>query len=128
MTHVQPHPVLGPDLATFEAIVRRHQVGLWRYLRALGADAALAEELVQDVFVVAFERGLQERGYAATGQFLRRTARHVMLRARRDAKRERIRLLDLADARWRHDCASDDGAAWLEALRTCLTRLDERRR
>lgn len=127
MTHVQPHSVPAAHDGTLAAIVRRHQVGLWRYLRALGADAALAEELVQDVFVVAFERGLQERG-SATGQFLRRTARHVLLRARRDAERDRVRLVDLADAWWRHECAADDGAAWLEALRTCLSRLDDRRR
>ena len=128
MPGIHPLPVSTNKHATIDDLVRRHQAGLWRYLRALGADAALAEELVQDAFVVAFERGLQDRGHAATSQFLRRTARHVMLRARRDAGRDRARLLELADARWQSECAADDGDAWLEALRSCLGKLDSRRR
>lgn len=111
-----------------ETIVTRHQVGIWRYLRALGADPALAEDLLQDCLVIALRRGVQDRGDAAVATFLRATARHLLLRRRRDEGRRAAILLELADRMWEQDCGGDDGEHWLAALRACLAQLDGRPR
>ena len=116
----------GPfDLA---AVIARHQQGLWRYLRALGASAALAEDVMQDTFLVAMRRLHDDRGDAAVATFLRQTARHLLLRRRRDEGRREQLLLQLADRWWQDDCAADGGEAWLEALRGCVARVAGRAR
>ncbi len=114
-----------PDLA---ALVRRHQLGLWRYLRALGAPADLAEDLLQETFLVAWRRLGEDRGDAAAAAFLRATARHLLLRRRRDHGRREALLAELTDLAWRRDCGDDDGERWLDALRGCLAALDGRAR
>jgi RNA polymerase sigma-70 factor, ECF subfamily len=111
-----------------EALVRRHQLGLWRYLRVLGAPTDLAEDVLQDTFLVAMRRLQEDRGGAAAASFLRQTARHLYLRRRRDQGRHEALLVELADAWWQSDCASDDGDAWLVALRACVDGLDGRAR
>ncbi|MCA8973095.1 MAG: hypothetical protein KDC98_00160 [Planctomycetes bacterium] len=116
-----------PAAIDLEALMRREQVGLWRYLRALGASPHVAEELTQDTFLVAHRRLEVDRGQRATAAFLRRTARHLLLRQRRDqGRRERI-LIELADQAWERDC-SDGGERWLSALRSCVGRLESRPR
>ncbi|MCA8952441.1 MAG: sigma-70 family RNA polymerase sigma factor, partial [Planctomycetes bacterium] len=76
-----------PPAVDLEALVRRHQVALWRYLRALGCEAALADDLLQDTFLVAFRRLSDAGDDVAVAAFLRRTGRHLFLRRRRDAGR-----------------------------------------
>jgi len=115
----------GPDP---EVLVRRHQTGLWRYLRAIGAPADVAEDLLQETFLVAFDRLRDAGADAAVAAFLRRTARHLWLRQRRDAGRREQLLLEHADRAWLADCAADDGDRWLSALRECVRRLDGRSR
>jgi RNA polymerase sigma-70 factor (ECF subfamily) len=106
--------------------VRRHQVGIWRYLRALGAPADLAEDLVQDSFLIAFRRLPRAVGPAGEASFLRQTARHLYLRRRRDEGRREELLVELADRLWVRDCAADDGEGWLAALRACVAELEGR--
>ena len=115
-----------PGRSQLEAVVRRHQRGVWRYLRALGADLDLAEDLTQDTFLVAFQRGIEDRGVAAVGAFLCRTARYLYLRRRRDQGRREQLLVEVADRLWRSECAGDDGEAWLAALRACVAGLGGR--
>lgn len=118
-----------PDpVATFEALIRRHQVGLWRYLRSLGVEANAADDLVQETFVVAWKRGIGDHGVEATGVFLRRTARNLFLRRSRDGGRREALLVELADRQWANECAADDGEVWLEALDRCLDALQPRAR
>ncbi|MEO6594737.1 MAG: sigma-70 family RNA polymerase sigma factor, partial [Planctomycetota bacterium] len=116
-------PTPAPDL---EALVRRHQTGVWRYLRCLGADLQLAEDLLQDTFLVAFRRLEQDRGDAAVATFLRTTARHLYLRRRRDEGRREELLVELAEQLWQRDCAGDDGEQWLQALQQCVQSLEGR--
>lgn len=119
------HRMLSPA-ADPEAFVRQHQVALWRYLRALGAPTDLAEDILQDTFVIACRKLHDDRGAAAAAEFLRQTARHLLLRRRRDQSRREAVLLELADRAWRDDCATDHGEAWLAALRACVEQLDGR--
>lgn len=119
---------MTPSPFDLAAVIARHQQGLWRYLRVLGASAALADDVMQDTFLVAMRRLHVDRGDAAVATFLRRTARHLFLRRRRDEGRREQLLVQLADRWWQEDCAADDGEAWLQALRDCVTRLDGRAR
>jgi len=110
------------------ALVRRHQLGLWRYLRALGAAADTAEDLVQDTFLVAMRRLHDDQVERAVAAFLRQTARHLWLRRHRDDRRREELLADHVDRWWQTTCADDDGEAWLAALRECVATLDGRPR
>jgi RNA polymerase sigma-70 factor (ECF subfamily) len=121
-------PTMNPSPPDLAALVRRHQLGLWRYLRALGAAADAAEDLMQETFLVAWRRLGEDRGDAAAAGFLRATARHLYLRRARDQGRREAILVELADAAWTRDCGDDDGERWLDALRGCVGALDGRAR
>jgi len=103
-------------------------LGLWRYVRSLGADATTAEDVLHDALVVALEREIDDRGDAAVASFLRETARHLLLRRRRDDRRRSQLLIERADTLWHADCADDDGVAWAAALTACLEALQPKAR
>lgn len=46
----------GGDLDAFDVLVRSFQEPVWRYLRGMVSDAALAEDLAQETFLRAFTR------------------------------------------------------------------------
>ncbi len=100
---------------------------LWRYLRVLGADAATADDLVQDAFVVALRRpdfDASVRGAAFV--FLRTTARHLWLKSLR--RRVDEREIDEADRVWDARCGDGAGDDYVTALRACVAELPERSR
>jgi len=101
---------------------------VWRYLRSLGAPADLAEDLLQDTFLVALRRLTHDDGDAAVATFLRQTARHLYLRRRRDQGRREELLVELADQLWQRDCQADGGERWLALLAACVATLEGRPR
>jgi DNA-directed RNA polymerase specialized sigma24 family protein len=110
-----------------DAELQRLHLGVFRYLRMHGAAPAEADDLTQQAFVVAVQRGGLLLEPAASAAFLRRTARFLFLRARRDAKHHRD-LADAVDELWARDCARDDGDALLAAARRCVEQLQGRAR
>ncbi|HEV2920557.1 MAG TPA: sigma factor, partial [Actinomycetota bacterium] len=44
------------DLAAFERLVRSYQAHVWRFLRHLLGDAALAEDVTQETFLRLYQR------------------------------------------------------------------------
>jgi RNA polymerase sigma-70 factor, ECF subfamily len=46
----------GGDLASFEQLVRHHQPDVWRFLRRLLGDDALAEDVTQETFLRVYLR------------------------------------------------------------------------
>lgn len=66
-----------------EAAVHQHLVGVWRYLRMLGCPPDQADDLTQEAFVTALDKGAISRDPAALGSFLRQTARFLFLRSLR---------------------------------------------
>jgi len=107
------------------AFVRRHQAGLWRFLRMCGCDGQQAEEIAQDALLIALRRGRTGDDAAA---FLRQTAKFLWLRTRRDERRRAERHAAAAEHAWRNEFARDDGAGWMEALDRCLETLPARSR
>ncbi|MCR9248705.1 MAG: sigma-70 family RNA polymerase sigma factor [bacterium] len=117
--------------AAQERLVQRHVRDVWRFLRLLGCAADEADELTQDSFVVALQKGTGDRNPHEVAAFLRRTARHLFLRTRqRDHRRAQLlaqrteRLLDRAAA----EQGASNGDAKVAALRQCLAELSERPR
>ncbi len=105
----------------------RHR--LWRYLRALGADAAEADDLAQEAMLVAHQNGPAQpaRDAAAQAAFVRGIARNLWLRSRRWWQRRREREIAVAvDELWDATAEHDGGDELLARLRDCLGALQPR--
>jgi RNA polymerase sigma-70 factor (ECF subfamily) len=84
-----PHePVLQPDAESgFEGLVRAHQSRVRQQLRRLtGGDAALADDLAQETFVLAWRHIGRFRGDAKVSTWLYRIAYNAWLAQRRSAR------------------------------------------
>ena len=110
-------------------LIEAHQAGVWRYLRVIGCDAALAEDLTQETFLAVLQRPFQELSPAATAAYLRKTAHNLYVSYQRRAGRvlatDEIESLDRTWARW---AGEDNGEELLVALRDCFRNLGERAR
>jgi RNA polymerase sigma-70 factor, ECF subfamily len=75
------------DLAAFERLVRCYQAHVWRFLRHLLGDAALAEDVTQETFLRLYQRlpGFAGRSKFSTWVF--RIARNAGVDALRAARR-----------------------------------------
>ncbi len=116
----------GLDL---EGLVRAHQTGLWRYLRFLGCEPDLAEDLVQETFLALLEKPFEERGPASTAAFLRRVAKNLyLMRLRKAARTPVFEDIERADQDWRRVSGDDDGEEYVTALRDCFELLGTKAR
>jgi RNA polymerase sigma-70 factor (ECF subfamily) len=110
-------------------LIETYQAGVWRYLRALGCEAALAEDLTQDTFLAVLQRPFQEVNPAATSSYLRKTALNMLISYQRRAGRVRaVEDVEQLDRTWSRWAGDDDGEAALDHLRDCLQRLTDRAR
>jgi RNA polymerase sigma-70 factor (ECF subfamily) len=107
-------------------LVRRHQADVWRYLRLLGCDASLADDLTQEAFLEVIRRPFDYRGRAEALAYLRKVARNRFLMAvRRTRRAPTHEQLEAAEAVWAENIG-DDGDAWLEAIDECVAQLSGR--
>jgi RNA polymerase sigma-70 factor (ECF subfamily) len=110
-------------------LIETYQAGVWRYLRALGCDAAQAEDLTQDTFLAVLQRPFQDINPAATAAYLRKTALNLFIsQQRRAGKVSAVENVEELDRTWSQWAGQDDGEALLDALRDCLRHLTERAR
>jgi RNA polymerase sigma-70 factor, ECF subfamily len=109
-----------------DALVASHQRSVWRFLRALGADRGLADELTQDTFLLAWQRRLVANERAAAQAWLLRTARFLWLERLRQRRTAAAKASELLLHLWQRHLADDGGDAWLEALRECCASLAPR--
>lgn len=73
---------IAPPATDLATLTERFRPALWRYVRTLGADAAAADDVVQEAFVVVLRRErFDASSPRAVFHFLRTTARYVWLRA-----------------------------------------------
>ena len=110
-------------------LIQTHQAGVWRYLRALGCDAALAEDLTQETFLAVLQRPFNDVNTTATAAYLRKTALNLLISLRRrSGKVTAVEDIEELDRTWSQWAAADNGEAALEALKGCLQDLTERAR
>jgi RNA polymerase sigma-70 factor (ECF subfamily) len=75
--------VARTDALAFEVLVRRHQRRVRNWLRQLTRDAAYADDLAQDVFIVVWERAYSFAGKGTFAAWLMKVAYNHYLQARR---------------------------------------------
>ncbi|MCO6457128.1 MAG: RNA polymerase sigma factor [Pirellulaceae bacterium] len=113
-------------------LIETHQAGVWRYLRALGCAAELADDLTQETFLRVLQNPFQDYDQRATAAYLRKVAYHLLVTAKRREGRvtlvEDLAQLEELDARWTAWAGEDQAEALLAALRDCLRQLSPRAR
>ena len=126
---MQIRAVQPPLVELTDELVLRHQRGVWRYLRFLGAAPALADDLTQEAFLALGRAPVEDRGASAVAAWLRVTAGNLY-RAQGRAPGGELRLVDAAELErgWVLRAGDDGGEAWLAALDACLETLAPRQR
>jgi RNA polymerase sigma-70 factor (ECF subfamily) len=82
------------DVAAFEAIYRAHNAAIYALCRRMVGDEREARDLVQDVFVRAWQRLPTFKGQSALATWMHRLAVNVVLEHMRSAKRDLARFVD----------------------------------
>lgn len=124
-------PVSSHDSTGFDPVrlIEDHQAGVWRYLRALGCEANLAEDLTQETFLAVLQRPFDDYSPAATAAYLRRTAYNAFVSYQRRAKKVTlVENVEQINADWQRWTRNDNGEELLDALRACLELLGDRAR
>ena len=112
-----------------QRLIETHQAGVWRYLRALGCDAAQADDLTQDTFLRVLQQPFQDYSRAATAAYLRRAAFNLFVSAqRRSGRVVAVEELEAIDNSWARLAAEENGEEMLKSLRECLEQLSQRAR
>jgi RNA polymerase sigma-70 factor (ECF subfamily) len=115
--------IRGGDQAAFEEFVRRHERGVYGYLRARLRDHARAAELTGQVFRQFLESGEKSVGMTSAGPALIDIARTILqAHDRRDIDEELRRWTDLCREVDR-GAPSEVAEPGPEALSECLGRL-----
>jgi RNA polymerase sigma-70 factor (ECF subfamily) len=94
----EPEPVvvraaMAGDLDAFERLVRGYQAHVWRFLRHLLGDAALAEDVTQETFLRLYQRLPTFAGRSRFSTWVFRVARNAGIDALR-SRRRHDRLLE----------------------------------
>lgn len=125
----RPKDAASPSEKTAEELIRLHQAGLWRYLRMLGCDASLADDLTQEAFLKVLRRDeFTQHSDEATAAYLRRTAHNLLVSLHRKGGRKKTSYTsDPLDEIWDRWAGRDlSGDVAIDALRECLQALTER--
>ncbi|MEC9096432.1 MAG: sigma-70 family RNA polymerase sigma factor [Planctomycetota bacterium] len=112
-----------------EQLIYKYQNGIWRYLRVLGCEASLAEDITQETFLKVIKKGFEQYNDAATAGYLRKVAYNLFISVqRREGKNVVTDEIERLDASWDKWAGADNGDALLDILRECLKGLTERAR
>lgn len=110
-------------------LIADHQVGLWRYLRALGCESNEAEDLTQETFLAVLRKPFEYYGKAAAASYLRKVAYHRFISARRKTSKEvltdELERIDENWSRWLTQ-SQNDGSEAIDFLKECLRQLTKR--
>lgn len=131
----RPHPPFRLEPAATDGrgeFVARHQRGLWRFARLLGAANDHADDLVQEALLAALHKRIDARSDTEAVAWLRAAVRNLWrMHLRTQRRRPEHQALDatpeLAEAALaRHGGDDGSGDAYVAALRLCLEQLDGR--
>ena len=107
MTSASTPPLTADEVKT---LVETHQAGVWRYLRALGCDPSMADDVTQDTFLTVLQKPFQQYSRAATAAFLRRVAYNRLVSIqRRSGKVQAVEDVEILDAEWTKMVDGDGG-------------------
>jgi RNA polymerase sigma-70 factor (ECF subfamily) len=116
-------------------LIEAHQAEVFRYLKYLGADHAVAEDLVQDAFLRAFKAAVTPdlENPNLRRAWLRRIAHNLFMDHCRRKTASPVSFdsatADHAEAFWQNEfLPHDEGFGCLEALEQCLRDLPGRSR
>lgn len=111
----------GGEAPAFEEIFRLYSGRVYSLCLRLTLDAALAEEITQDVFVQAWRKLASYRGESSVGAWLHRIAVNAVMDAHRARRR---RELWLEAFRWvRRESTASESAGMRVDLETAISRL-----
>ena len=117
---------IGFDPAT---LIEAHQAGVWRYLRSLGCERELANDITQETFLAVLEKPFDDYDPRATASYLRTVARNLFISAMRKAGRMVVvEDIDAVETTWNRWMGQDNGEELLDQLKNCLSQLTERAR
>src|SRR4051812_4807486 len=85
------------DVQAFESLYREHSPAVHSLCRRMVEDDREARDLVQDVFVRAWEKLKSFRGQSALATWIHRLAVNVVLNHLRSTKRDALRMINDAD-------------------------------
>jgi RNA polymerase sigma-70 factor (ECF subfamily) len=121
-------PISSADIDPAQ-LVQRHQLGLWRYLRALGCDSSQADDLVQDTFLKVLQKPFDYYDEQATAAYLRRIAHNLFISLQRRAgKVVAVEDVQKFERVWCELVSDRHGEDYLDALRRCLKKISPRSR
>ena len=110
-------------------LIETHQAGVWRYLRSLGCERELANDITQETFLAVLEKPFDDYDPRATASYLRTVARNLFISAMRKAGRMVVvEDIDAVETTWNRWMGQDNGDELLDELRVCLEQLTERAR
>src|ERR1700674_1953989 len=75
--------IAGGDQLAMRTLFVRHQTALYRWLRRIVRDEALAEDLLSEVFLDVWRQAASFQGRSSVATWLLAIARHKALSARR---------------------------------------------
>ena len=130
MTAIDQYPPKTDKPADLASLVERHQAGVWRYVRFLGAGTTEADDLTQETFLALARAQFVERDERQTAGYLRVVARNQLMALRRQQNRD-VNTVDLeaADSVWAAAAGPDGSLSnYLDALRDCVDQLEGRAR
>jgi RNA polymerase sigma-70 factor, ECF subfamily len=109
-------------------LITQHQAGVWRYLRAIGCDQSLADDLTQETFFAVLRRPFIQVSTSATSSYLRRVAYHLLVSYRRRQNKMTVTSeLELLDSQWLRWAGADiNGNELIDRLSDCFGRLTGR--
>src|SRR5262245_26792774 len=117
------NPAQAPKAVGFNParLIETYQAGVWRYLRAMGCESALAEDLTQETFLAVLQRPFNDVSPAGTSAYLRKTALNMLISHQRRVGRVRaVENIEQLDQTWMRWAGDDDGELVLVHLRDCL--------
>ena len=112
-----------------KTLVEQFQSGIWRYLRSLGCESSLADDLVQDTFVSVLQKPFEHYSDAATASYLRKVALNLFISfKRREGKVVSTENIEAISDAWQEWVDDQTGDELVGALQNCLKELTERAR